>query len=211
MSIVRVYDEEEVESPFDLPGMSEQLLIDVLISSEGIRAEATDIDAPTRGGTEAYFAKVRELRIGLLPFGWTYSNASNYCTTISPCRGHAIAVAAGTWGTGLVHPTPETARSMGEVTTRVVEVNQVQLSLFNSPVIARQEQPLTWLLLSHRAGDRLYAELSLPDGQTENGVVCTWRQRFVLSPSDLGPSVFRSRRDDGEPAPAIDVPVALRR
>jgi hypothetical protein len=112
----------------------------------------------------------------------------------------------------LSRPGPETARAMGEVTTRVVEVNQVQLSLFDSTVVTPTAQHLTWLLLSHRDGDRLYAELSLPEGQTEAGVVCTWRQRFLLSPTDLGPTLFRSSRNGGDEPPApIEVPVSIRR
>jgi hypothetical protein len=212
MSFVRVFDAAEVEDPFELPGLTEEVLIDALRAGEALRAEATLLDAPTRGGSGAYFEKVRSLRVQLIPHGWTYSNARGFCTVISPDGGHAIAVATGTEGTGDVRRTPETARAMGPATAERIATNVVQLGLFDvdgdAPV-----QPLTWLLLSHRArhreGDRIFAELSLPDGRTEAGVVCTWRQRFVFEPFDLAPRPFDVEETNELPADA-DVEVALR-
>lgn len=211
MAISPVYEMDGLEDPFALPGLTEEVLAESLVRGETLKAEATALDAPTRGGLNAHFEKVLALREELVPHGWTYSNSRNYCTVVSPCGRHAIAVARGTEGTGVVHPQPETVRGMGPATSSVVDINRVQLDLFAAAVQDSSPARLTWILLNRRVGDTIYSELSLPEAYTDEGVVCKWRQRLRLEPIELGgQATARKRYGETETAEAIEVPVALR-
>jgi hypothetical protein len=211
-----VYEAQEVANPFEQPGLTEEVLLAALEAGHAIRANATALDAPTRGGSEAYFEQVVSLRRELLPHEWTYSNARNFCTVISPDGKHAIAIAQGTKGTGLVNGEPETARALGPTTAEKIEINLAQLDLFESSNREAKEEPLTWFLLSYRDGGRVYSELSLPELRTESGIVYRWRQRWLLS--ELDPSGPRVRRRDGESEQGADassasayiVPISLK-
>lgn len=213
MNIGAVYDVPGLLNPFDLPGLTPELLMQAVERGEALRDQATSLDAPTRGPMQAYYERVRHLRQALLPHGWTKNDDRNYCTVVSPCGRIAIGVATGTNGTGRPHPTPETCREMGTVTALRVAVNRAQLSLFPIDDTA-VPAPWTWLLLSRREADVVHAELSLPDGTTDRNVVCTWQQRYLLEPLELRPDPMRDEEtDDGGSggAPAIDVPVEIRR
>jgi hypothetical protein len=210
-----VYDVPEVADPFEQPGLTEEVLLGALSAGNALRANATALDAPTRGGSEAYFEQVVYLRRELFPRDWTHSNDRNFCTVVSPDHRHAIAIAQGTRGTGLVNGQPETARGLGPTTAGVIEANVAQLDLFGTSSRDAKEQPLTWFLLSFRDRGRIYSELSLPELRTESGVVFKWRQRWLLS--ELTPGEPRVRRRgqkrDVETSVAQEfvVPVSLRR
>lgn len=215
MAFIRLYNAAGVGNPFDLfPGLTEDLLVEALRNGEAVRAEATALDAPMRGGSDAFFEKLRTIRVGLVAHGCGYSNEQNYCTVISPCGGHQIAIAAGTRGTGLPNARPETARPMGPVTGAIISVNRAQLDLFRTPT-KEPAKMLTWLFLSYRErhprGDRIYAELSLPEAQTDKRIVCKWRERYIIPPFDLTPDPFDVGSDSNEDAPrGVDVAVSLR-
>jgi hypothetical protein len=215
MPIVAVRPNPNIPNPFHLPGLSEELLQEIVAQAEGLRAQVTSLDPPTKGGFDVYSEKVRGLRFGLIPHGWTFSNKANFCTVTSPCGGHAIAVAQGTAGTGQLNTEPETVRPMGPATLAVVNTNSLQLGLFDSPRPVTVPRPFTWILLTHRTGELVFIELSLPDGASDSGFVCTWRQRYLLDPLNLsGPYMStRGPRHDvpgDEDVPEIDVPVTLR-
>lgn len=207
-----VYEALDVPNPFEQPGLSEDLLLEILDEAQSLRAEATALDAPTRGGSEAYFHQVVGLRRGLIPFDWTYSNKSNFCTVKSPDERHVIAVAQGTWGTGLVNGSPETVRPLGPTIANAINANIDQLSLWGAASLEATEHPLTWVLLSHRRGRVTYSELALPEVRTEEGYIVQWRQRWILSELDSNtpPVRRRPRMDDELDAEPIVVPVSLK-
>src|SRR5690606_15228480 len=99
--MIELYPSSGVPSPFH-SGLTEELLIDVVLRGEARRNEATALDAPARGGLDCYHERVRTLREELVaPHDWTLDNDKNYCRVVSPDGLHAIAVASGTRATGL--------------------------------------------------------------------------------------------------------------
>jgi len=186
----------EIPNPFDQPGLTADVLRDAMRSGEARRALATKIDAPTRGGTDAFFEKVASLRMLLIPHGWTFSNDDNFCTAISPDGKHAIAIAKGSLGTGDEDGEPETARKMGPATLAVVAANKAQGSFFFAETKSSESPILTWILLWRRTGNLVRLELSLPDTES-NGFICGWKARYPLPDIDMNPQPLDGAGDGG--------------
>ena len=187
----------KIPSPFAY-GLSPDGLRRVVARGEALRAMATRLDAPTRGGSNAYFEKVLGLREWLVPLDWTYDNAKNFCTVRSPDGAHAIAVAQGSLGTGDPNSRPETIKEMGPATQAIVQANvSLQIPLFGDRTLAPLLAYRTWILLTHRVQDVVHCELSLPEGFSDDGFVCKWLKRHCLAPVDLrgpnGPEYVRPR------------------
>ena len=207
--MIAKFPESEIPSPF-VDGLTEELLVEVVLRGEARRNDATPLDAPARAGLDCHHEKVRAIREELVPNSWTIDNEKNYCRVVSPCGLHAIAIASGTRGTGDLDANPETARPMGEATRTVVAMNRAQGSFSFVEEPRSLSDRLTWLLLTYRDGDVCKAELSLPDAIAEDGTVCRWKQRYILDMPDLEPPMVRSDDDDGAPDAPIEIDVAFK-
>jgi hypothetical protein len=213
----RIPELGKIPSPF-VHGLSPDGLRRVVARGEALRALATSLDAPTRGGSNAYFEKVLGLREWLVPLGWTIDNHKNFCTVLSPDGDHAIAVAQGSLGTGDPKGKPETIKPMGPATQAIVQANvSLQVPLFGDRSPEALLTHRTWLLLTYRESDVVHCELSLPEGFSELGFVCKWEKRHCLAPVDLGPdgSQIVIPRDPTPPdagdAPSVEVKVRRKR
>jgi hypothetical protein len=142
----------------------------------------------------ARWGKTNELlRVRLLPRGWSHDNPKGLPRTISPGRDLAIVATAGDAATGISQAKPATRYAKGIETARAIEQN-VQLA-FDFPgmdighalaaAVNEDEALATWLLLYNLTGEHICAELSLPDGMSERGVVGSWIERIILPPIDL--------------------------
>ena len=204
------YDEEVVDSPF-VSGLTEAVLIDAVLRGEARRNEATLLDVPSRGGTEAYFERVLALRQSLCPQSWRLDNDLNYCRVVSPCGRHSIAVASGSAATGDPDMQPETLRGMGDATRMVVQCNMLQLALAfpGAKFVRPKPKVFTWVLLTHRDGPSVCAELSLPSHISEDGFVCRWEARYILDDINLG-GPTPQRKKDYDSADNFEINVSLR-
>lgn len=174
----------------------------------GIAAGATRTDLAPRNaqGSDLVSHAVEELRLLLVPAGWTAEFAGGQERTVSPDGLTSLIVSTGAGAVGDLRGEARTAHPKGPLMRDAVTVNQgfVQeefpLGLTASrPVEGR---PLCWVLLIKVEPGLAHAELSVPDGMRD-GMVVSWARRIPLPP--LG-TVPEPDEDPGE----LDVPVEPR-
>jgi hypothetical protein len=193
-------------------GLSESLLVSVLLQADAEAAQVTALDPPTAEGMARYAATVRFLRMALLPLGWDYDNTGNFCRTLAPSATHAIVTSSG--DTETAHPlgNPSTKYVKGEATTQAVVNNQLMLDLgaeFGVGPAAGGETVPTWFLLQRVESNAIHAELSLPR-RASAGRITEWEERIVLGPIDrTSPERAMMATDENE-GDAYDVGVARR-
>lgn len=128
--------------------------------------------------------------------GWTSENLDSHDLKINSGRTRGIVVTRGDVHTGDEEETPRTNARKGRVTQTAVRQNVVQYLLIPEaelpPIdLTRRERIVPvidglelWLLLYHRDGrtNKIYMELSLPDGLDAQNRVSSWRERIVFEP-----------------------------
>ncbi len=203
-----VYPQSAVPTPLDF-GLTPEHFREVVERGEALRNNATELDAPTRGGSDAYFERVLGLREIAVPLGWKYENHRGFCRVFAPDDGPvAIAMRPGDASTGLVQHRPQLARVMGAVSLAAVRRNNAGLQ---QPLLpgGAVVMALTWFLLTRRDGDMVSFELSLPASITDNGWVHGWEQRIIFDQINLSEALKDDDNlDDDEES--IDVDVELR-
>lgn len=169
---------------------------DLAFTLRGADAEARTWTrlAPSAMAGMARWGKTNELlRVRLLPRGWSHDNPKGLPRTISPGRDFAVVATAGDAATGISEGKPATRYAKGIETARAIEQN-VQLA-FDFPgmdighalaaAVNEDEAMATWLLLYNVADEQIHAELSLPNGMSERGVVASWIERIILPPVEF--------------------------
>jgi hypothetical protein len=146
--------------------------------------------------------------------GWTPDDALNIARSISPDGESCVVVTTGSKGTGLDGGEPSTKYPKGAGTVASVEQNLMfdfDAADLARLGMARTASPTmrTWLLLFLAEGNKIYAELSLPDGISDEGFICSWRERIIVPVIELGPATFVSANDTGPNEPVV-VPVSRR-
>lgn len=194
-------------------GLSYEQLRRPLLRADAEAALVSGLEPPTAEGITRYNKTTRFLREELLPHGWTFSNASNFCRTVHPSGHFSIVTSSGSAGVGLVIPgqTPSTKYPKGETTTRAVAAN-VQLTFdlgqqFTTDEAAQQDEPV-WYLLYQVTSETIFCELSFPNAVTD-GFIVGWFERIVLPPLDRAGIGGGSQQVDYDDD-AYDVEVELR-
>ena len=205
-----IVHDPNVRSCFEQPrsaGLTDDVLVDVILRGEASRDSATLHDPPSRAGFDAYADAVRALRDRLVPEGWAADNTKNVCTVVAPDRTQAVAAMSGGRGVGQPDVTPQPKYPRGPAMTYAVVPNQ--LALFEDNVMPLIRGPRLWFLLVYRepGTDVVLAELSMPEAISEGGRVTSWLCRYLLPPIDVDPTPSRAGHDD-EPDDSIDVPVS---
>ena len=166
-------------------------------------------DPPMMAGVSVWAKATRFLRDQLVPKGWKLDNSRNYATTVNVAQNYLIAVAAGDSMTGLPDNTPRTRTEKGPATREAVSHNQSHFSDISTDFGPRPTAlTKTWLLLHYldEDQDEIRIELSQPAYMTDEGYVCDWLERIILSPVPLTPVVDMGSSQNQ----AIDVPVRQR-
>jgi hypothetical protein len=167
-------------------GLSTQQISRVVLRADAEAKMCNDLDPPIMEGMSRYGKTVRSLREELLPMGWTYDNAGNYCRTTHPSGEFAIVASSGDANTGIWVPgqNPTTKYPKGQTTARAIEVNdQIAFDLgegFEADEIAPAAVK-TWYLLYRISDSDIFVELSFPTG-IEGGIIATWDERIILPP-----------------------------
>jgi hypothetical protein len=192
-------------------GLTIDILIDASLRGETARDSCTANDPPSAPGFYAWSGTVRGLRDILIPLGWRRNDDVNYSRVVNEDLNIAIAVVTGDEGTGNPAVSPKTKYPKGPATQAAVNTNQG--SLFPAAEILQPETEsnnrwITWMLLRKRAGDTVFAELSLPSLMSKDGQVERWETRIILEPMTFEPPLFDADDDSGEPP--IDVLVRRR-
>ena len=195
-------------------GIEFSALVEALRAGCIARQSCTDLDPRMFPGSTMWAHTVRQLRLGLIPLGWDFSEAGNFSRTISPDKSRVIVVATGDEATGLPEQMPTTQSRKGPRTIEVVATNAGQLSLDfkwpeDIPQSAETKEGTTWLLLVHFAGDKVRGELARPVCVDDALRVSGWHERIILPVAEAEPEeMFDFGSDD---SPDIDVEVRRRR
>jgi hypothetical protein len=197
---------EEVDAALAALGLRREALFEAVLAGLLARDACTANDPPFLPGIYQWGRTVRVLREVLAPSGWSRSDEGNFCTVVEPEGRFAIAVASGCEHTGVVgREMPTTKCRKGPNTVDAVHINE-QLFLFNdpAPVVAREPDRATWILLFHNAAKEIRAELSLPNSIGDDGHINGWGERIILGSQPLDGDNAPAAPDFG-PDPTIDV------
>ena len=174
----------------------------------GIAAGATRTGLAPRNaqGSDLVSHAVEELRLLLVPAGWTAEYAGGQERTVSPDGLTSVIVSTGAGAVGDPAGDVRTAHPKGPLMRDAVTVNQgfVQEEFpiglpVPQPVDGR---PLCWVLLVKVEPGQVLSELSAPTGMRE-GVVVGWAERIPLPPLGTLP-------EPDEGPEELDVPVEPR-
>lgn len=201
MALVHM-EAEAIDRLSDL-GLTTHMIHRSLLRADAEAALVTALEPATAEGIARYSKTTRFLREELLPFGWTHTNANNFCRTFNPDGTIALVASSGDSGAGMVLPgqNPSTKYPKGETTVRAVAANQ-QLTLdFGDDFADESRLDATiaiWYLLYQVKGHMIYCELSLP-ASIENGYIETWSERIILPPIErTGSPISSSGTDEGD-------------
>jgi len=177
----------------------------------GLAARATRTDLAPRNaqGSDLVSHAVEELRLLLVPSGWTADFAGGQERTVSADGLTSIIVSTGAGAVGDLAGEARTAHPKGPLMRDAVSINQgfvqEEFSL-GLPVPQRVEgRPLCWVLLVKVEPAQVDLELTVPSGMRD-GMVVTWAERIPLPPLPYGAEL----EPGDEPVP-LDVPVEPRR
>ncbi len=170
----------------------------------------TPYDPPGFRGYTNWGVCVRSLRHDLHSLGWTLRDRWNMPQMISADGSTAVTAVTGDEATGQETGTPHTKNPRGSVMRDAILRNIKMPYLFEDMERERVElekelEEVTWILLFHRAGDRIHYELSRPAAWDDQGRVSDWTERILFAP--IGP-VDRPTISTPEQEPAIAIEVA---
>jgi hypothetical protein len=134
-------------------------------------------------GIAAWVEAVAALRETLAPDGWTRSDEKNFALVVDAEKGIAINIATGDAGTGRPDAAVSNKAPKGISTADAITANQFQLELFDFAEVVRlpkEDAPITWFLLLHRAPTEIRCELSLPSQMSVDGHITRWQERIIL-------------------------------
>lgn len=206
-------------------GLTSDDLRAAALAGHDAAARVTTNDVTTLGGYLRWATPLRYLGDVYVPRGFRRMRPGGFEVLRSPDEAFDIAVAAGTYATGILDRMPSTRIERGPLTEQAVGFNQGQLR-FDSNVVPfgpRESRPeitlrrWTWLLLHFHdeSADELRVELSVPVEFTrksgtdnERGTVTRFDPRLILPPVPLGSDASIEDHDEGDDD--IDIPVDRR-
>lgn len=166
--------------------LSEPALREAILQAHLHRSRLTPNHPRIFPGLEMWGWAVASLGEQLRPLGWIRIDVGNFPLTVCEDLGIAIAIAAGDEGTGVPSAVPSNRSKKGRNTIDAVEANQ-QFDLFDE-FIPRPKQDSdeheTWVLLHYTdpVKKEVRIELSRPSEIGEDGKICAWSERIVLTP-----------------------------
>jgi len=207
-----------VRRELDLLGLLMEDLIEAIVFGETHRGFCTDDDPLTFSGTTAWARTLRGLRQNkrLLAKGWERDRVDNFETFASPDKTFQICVTTGDKETGKYDPAqpfikPKPKNPKGIMLQRAVTTNAWLFPEMGADAEVRRkrleaiQKRATWILLIHRKGDLLYAELSLPSAFEAKNVK-DWGHRIILDPLDVEP-LSGIKDDSDDDTGEMDIPV----
>lgn len=167
----------------------------------GERRNLTANDPPWLWGILTSGKVTRGLRDQLVQNGWTIANYLNYATVVHPDGLLQIAVSSADGDAGNPYGNPSTRAEKGIATELAVQVNQAGFhSILPDDFPAPKRRMPTYLFLYHVDDivSQASAELALPIGISEDGLIREWQERIPLFPLDLdGGQRLRDGTEDG--------------
>ena len=154
--------------------------------------------------------------------GWGRDDAGLLSLAVSPDGKTAIAVATGDEATGDPQRTPCTKSSKGPRTKDAIEVNVLQLHLFEQEEAIKTDEQLKlvlsrltyWLLIRmDEESGTLRCELSTPIYVGLDGKIAGWDERIILGTVPFGdqPTALKLDPREGLQSGATDVDVQVKR
>jgi hypothetical protein len=156
----------------------------------GIAAGATRTGLAPRNAQGSDLVSHEELRLLLVPAGWTAEFAGGQERTVSPDGLTSVIVSTGAGAVGDPAGEARTAHPKGPLMRDAVTLNQgyVQEEFPLGLTAPRpvEDRPLCWVLLVKVEPGLAHAELSVPAGMRD-GLVVTWAERIPLPPLGTAP------------------------
>jgi hypothetical protein len=209
------YAGDEAKAQLQSLNLDREGLLWAIQQGEEARMQATAFDPLTAAGLDAYRYRVRALRERFcVPRGWTVLRDDGLELILSPSGKSAILTRAGDAGVGIWDGHPRPMNDVGGTTQAAIAQNQTLLLDPNwmnvEPDMPQLGKYELWMLLVHRSGDLVRAELSLSTGLDRNRP--SWRTRILLPEVDYSskPTV-RSLAEPESTDPAFEAPLIKRR
>lgn len=203
-------------------GLEESQLLEAVRQGMAARFSCTPNHPPLAPGFYGWAETVRGLRDILMIHGWGRDDAGLLSLAVSPDGKTAIAVATGDEATGDPERTPCTKSSKGPRTKDAIEVNVLQLHLFDNEEAIKTDEQLTvvrsrltyWLLIRiDEETQTLRCELSTPVYVGVDGKIAGWDERIILGTISFGneSNVGALEPGEGPQSGATDVDVQVKR
>lgn len=203
-------------------GLEQSQLLRAARQGMAARFSCTGNHPPLAPGFYGWAETVRGLRDILMIHGWGRDDAGLLSLAVSPDGKMAIAVATGDEATGDPERTPCTKSSKGPRTKDAVEVNVLQLHLFDNEQAIKTDEQLKvvrsrltyWLLIRiDEEAQALRCELSTPVYVGVDGKIAGWDERIILGTIPFGNESIVGLDEPGEgpQSGATDVDVQVKR
>jgi hypothetical protein len=198
MRTVTLVDPIEVIDFLASNDLDHDLLRTVLIFGEARRDSCTPNHPSIYPATAAWAEATRKLRDDLPTSIWVKTDHP-IPGIINASKRMLLAVASGDDDTGSPDETPKTNRPMGNAIIAAIYHNRLgilDLKFTEPDEASLRDDCLVWFLLRRRRGNKIFAELSLPDAIGRDGRVIGWATRVILGGIDLDPSPHPVRDDE---------------
>ncbi len=203
-------------------GLVESELLEAVRKGMAARFSCTPNHPPLAPGFYGWSETVRGLRDILMIQGWGRDDDGLLSLAVSPDGKIAIAVATGDEATGDPQRIPCTKSSKGPRTKDAIEVNVLQLHLFEQEEAIKTDEQLKlvrsrltyWLLIRmDEEAQTLRCELSTPIYLGPDGKIAGWDERIILGSISFGHEPNARKLDPGEgpQSGATDVDVQVKR
>lgn len=176
-------------------GITSEVLIKAVESSQFARAACTENDAPNFPGIAAWNGAVRSLREDLVLENWQRLNDTGQPLIVRPDNTFALTVTSADENTGRkAEFEPRTKSSKGPRTLEKVAQNRWLFPDLEEDEVTRVQEINkrrinTWMLLIHydKVLGQVRSELSRPVTADEDGIIIGWSERIILPPFDVEP------------------------
>jgi hypothetical protein len=202
-------------------GLEESQLMEAVRKGMAARFSCTPNHPPLAPGFYGWSETVRGLRDVLMIQGWGRDDAGLLSLAVSPDGKIAIAVATGDEATGNPDRTPCTKSSKGPRTRDAVDINALQLHLFDQEEAIKTDEQLKlvrsrltyWLLIRlDEETQSLRCELSTPIYVGDDGKIAGWDERIILGTTLFGNNPNVGTLPEERPqSGATDVDVQVKR
>ena len=194
---LRIHTDDDAENRLKELGLSFPVMETAMRAGLRAYVESTDDDPSVLRGLLLVGKTVRSLREQLKPHGWRRESTRNLELTVQTDGPVKLMVTRGTAATGDPKGRPETKRERGQA---VVDELREQGTDDTTPTLPgledmesqRGPNPSSsgsrWILLYHRDGNTLNAELSSPFAVDLGARISQWRERIILPPVVEGSS-----------------------
>lgn len=197
-------------------GVTAEILMKSVESSQAARNACTENDPPNFAGIAGWAAAVRSMREDLGLEGWTRLDDTGQPLIVRRDGRLALTCTSADENTGRASD-PKTKSCKGPRTLEKVETNNWLFTEIAEAEAARidsinRRRLNTWMLLIHydKVLGQVRSELSRPVEADPEGHIVGWSERIILPPFDVEP-IYEALPDDGSNSDGGDIEIDIKR